>query len=783
MAGRDTEAVSVPAQVPGGAEIDEAAHQAQLRERLDALGVVLAGSRAEAIEWREQTGIEEIWREDQEFYEGVDDQNRSEQRGNRTGKPPYREVPRDVSRAPSSTVFLNITGPYVDASAARVGDMLLPTDDRGWKIEPTPIPDLLTLEGGDVPPPMRRELDAKFGADPDMRRAEAERMIALATDELEEARDKAERAQERIEDWHVQCQYHRHVREVIEDTSRIGSGALKGPYPEKTKRASYVDGRLEFKPVVEPTSRRIDVWNLFPEANCGEDIHNGGCIWERDDITRKQLEDLRGGEGGYLDEQIRLIIDEGPFKATKEKPGRPDPTDLTKGDSDHLFEIWYYHGRVRREDLEAAGFDLEAEMTAERDAQWGDGEHGPDEEPPPVDVPDFASAVLEIVNNRVIKAALNPLDDGSFPYDIMVWKKRAGLPWGQGIARLIRTAQRMVNGAVRMLMDNAGRASGPMLYYNPNLVRPANGVAEIRGWKIWEGTGSDADLEDIRKAISFITVEMYVQDLMAIIQLGLKFAEDVTGLPMILQGQMGQKAPDTLGGMQMLSNNAGTVLRRIARLFDDLLTEPHLRRWYRWVLAYGEDDERGDFTVNAQGSSALVERELQGQALGPLLGVVLNPAYGVDPKKIMYEFLKSQRLDTSRVEYDDEEWRQIVAKLAEGPQDQTLAVAEVRARVDEFGHKVRERIAQIQSAAKAAEGDKERAFDAAVMQFEAELDGARAAGEERMHVDDIRAMLGKVMLTLRTQKELAFTPKPAPQVAPAAAEPPGRAANGEGFQA
>jgi hypothetical protein len=71
--------------------------------------------------------------------------------------------------------------------------------------------------------------------------------------------------------------------------------------------------------------------------------------------------------------------------------------------------------------------------------------------------------------------------------------------------------------------------------------------------------------------------------------------EDSTGLPMLLQGQLG-KAPDTVGGMTMLNNNASAVLRRLARTFDDCVTEPHIRRYYAWLLQYGEDDEKGDFS-------------------------------------------------------------------------------------------------------------------------------------------------------------------------------------------
>jgi hypothetical protein len=78
-------------------------------------------------------------------------------------------------------------------------------------------------------------------------------------------------------------------------------------------------------------------------------------------------------------------------------------------------------------------------------------------------------------------------------------------------------------------------------------------------------------------------------------------AEDVTGLPQIMQGQQGQ-APETVGGMQILQNNAGTVLRRIAKTYDDRITEPHVRRYYEWLMTYGDDAEKGDFQIDARGS-------------------------------------------------------------------------------------------------------------------------------------------------------------------------------------
>jgi len=111
-------------------------------ERLDAIGTILSASRSEAIEGRQNSGIEDEWLEDEEYYEGIDEANRRELKAWR-GKPLGAQVIQDESTESSgSTIFLNITRAYVDSVAARMGDMMLPTDDKGWAIRPTPKPDM-----------------------------------------------------------------------------------------------------------------------------------------------------------------------------------------------------------------------------------------------------------------------------------------------------------------------------------------------------------------------------------------------------------------------------------------------------------------------------------------------------------------------------------------------------------------------------------------------------------------------------------------------------------------
>ena len=112
--------------------------------QLEALGLSVVKMRDEAIKGREASGIEIDWHQDEDAYEGVDDANRDDElRGSRR-KPAsvdgqFGRKNRETNR---STVLMNITRPYVDGASARVGDMLLPTDDRPWQLKLTPMPDI-----------------------------------------------------------------------------------------------------------------------------------------------------------------------------------------------------------------------------------------------------------------------------------------------------------------------------------------------------------------------------------------------------------------------------------------------------------------------------------------------------------------------------------------------------------------------------------------------------------------------------------------------------------------
>lgn len=739
----------------------QAAEEARL-DRLNSLGMMLARKRREAVDGRAQSGIEAEWAEDEESYQGIDDANRGTVATSwaRSDKPAASGAVTPPPKATHrSTVFLNITRPYVDAAAARISDMLLPTDDRPWAILPTPVPDLIQTIGllqDQAPQPM----------------AFSPEQVAQIEDrrekEVESAKRSAEAAQKRIDDWLTESGWHGEVRKMLDDSARIGSGVLKGPFPRKVRSVAWVGQDLVLREDIKPFSRRVDPWNFFPDPACGESIHDGGYTWERDYITAKGLRDLIGVDG-YLSSAIEAAIEEGP--AVSALGGRLNEFRRDQVREGDQFEIWYYHGTIERDDLEAAGLELAD------------------------DAPDSISAMVAMVNDRVIKAAENPLDTGAFPYDVFPWQRRPGMPWGMGVGRQVRTPQRMINAAARAMMDNSGLSSAPQIVMRRKAIIPANGDFALTPGKVWFAS-EDADVRSVADAILSIDIPSKQAEMMNIIQFGLKMAEDVTGLPLLLQGQQGS-APATLGGQQIAMNNASGVLRRIARGFDDFITEPHIRRYYTWLLQYSEDpEEKGDCVIDARGSSALVERDLQNQAIVQMGALVMNPALGVNPRKWFEEACKAQRLDPRKFMLTPEEMAQMQAQQGQQPPPQ-IAAAQIRAQSDVQKTQVAAQadMAEIQMRAaqsqaelqwRAQEAERQRQHDAQIEHMRLQLKMMEFAERRNLSLEQVKAQLAQTAMKLRTQKELtAFAADreavSAPQVSTPPNEPIGRAPNGMAY--
>ena len=657
----------------------------------------------------------------------------------------------------------------MDAGAAKLGEILLPIDDKAFSLSPTPIPDLIKGKA-DLSQVVHNGVPLEKEDGPLTVKDLAEEKIALAM-------KKAKAAEKRIYDWMVQCQYPSEMRKVIFDAARVGVGVLKAPYPKIIKGMSMTRNVLQITEQIMPAAKWVDVWNIFPDPACGENIQDGDYIFERDYLSARQLRKLKDLDG-YMSSQIDKVLKEGPSKNGVIHSGRPD-----EKPNKHRFEVWYYYGSLKREEMERCRQGSTVDIDKEE-----------------------VYALVTLVNDSVIRATINPLDSGAFPYHAVPWQRRPGHWVGVGVSEQVQMPQRMVNAATRALLNNAGKSAGCQFIIDQGGIVPGDGRWTLLPDKIWYKV-ADAVSDDVRKSFTSIVIPNMTPQLMSIVEYAFRLAEESTSIPLITQGQSGKTTPDTFGAAQLQNNNANQLLRSIGYAFDDYITEPVIRQYYEWLLLDPtiSEDEKGDFHIDAHGSVALVERAIQDQTIMQMAQMAKDPAFGVDPKKWFKLMAKSKRLDPRELQYSDED----AAQLAQQPPPQAPAVqvATIRAEMDKA------KIAASQQDNKAnrdltlqkikvdtdrdtvyvqSEQDRTRILAETRMreiEVKRELAMLNYANKHQISLENVKAMLARTAMTLTAQKQLAGArlagdtgKRNSPEVARPEAEPPGRAANGRAFE-
>jgi hypothetical protein len=613
--------------------------EAKQRQEIDALNAEFSRLRDRWVQHRAQSGVETRWRKATDLYFGEKDKASSEFENTLRNGPPARKV-ADGNR---SKVVINIVRPKVDQAIARMCEILLPVDDRNWGIKPTPIPEVATMQGDNRP-----TVDPQTGQPTGMTANEEAKVV------IEAAKKSAEGMELSIDDSLTECNFNGESRKVVENGVRLGAGIMYGPFPARQTSKVWLpqpDGTqvLQYNESIVPASMSLDPWDVFFDPACGNDHQRGRGFFIRRNVTRKELRQLVGLPG-YDDEAIRDVLRTSPCRV-RVAEGRI-MRDIIQEDS---YELWQYHGEIEPDEMERLTSKAGDPLT------------------------DVSFGVLVMVNDRVIGAMESWVSDQTLPVDVWCWRKADDSPVGYGLPDELENQQRVVNSAWRQVMDNGRTSLGGQIVMKKGMVIPANSSYEITPNKIWLAKD---DLEDVRQAFSVFEFNSHLQELLAIAQAAMQFADMETSMPQILGGGQGS-APETVGGMVMLYNNANAVLRQRVKLYDDCVTKPHIGRYYDWKMANESDPEiKGDFEVDARGSTALIERDIQNQALLNLANITNNPRYTphLKEREEIKAILKAFKVNPEELMKTEEEFAQDQQAMAEqgAPQDPKIVSAQMQ---------------------------------------------------------------------------------------------------------
>lgn len=666
-----------------------------------------------------------------------------------------------LSSGNRSTAFVNETRPKTLACESKLYDLLFPTDDRNWGIRPTPVPDLVREAEDAIAEAEQLTREANAVADD----AEAEAFAGRAQEAadrasnaqavMDEAKQRADLMSDEIADHLVECDYAAECRDVIHDACVLGTGILKGPLArtERIRRNWLKNDRGEYElQFGEGADRlvlhRVSPWNLFPDptALTFEDSEDW---FERHLLKAKDLRRLAKLPNVNV-EAVEELLEEGPQGTV------PTYVDQMQSISNEKMEanrqryiFWEYRGELDREEMGALFrlFGMQDEMDL-------------DEISPLLTV----DCVVWFCQGKAVRFALNHLDSNEPCYSFFTLEKNESRLWGVGIPWIMRQPQAIVNAAWRIMLDNAAIAAFPQTEVDTEVIEPAEGDDYgLRARKVWLRRSS---ADPNKPGLTFHNIPIQQEQMAAIIQIAKEFIDKETSISVIAEGEQGATTK-TAGGMTLLMNAVNVVFRRIVKNFDDGITEPTLERAYDYLMQFSPKDEiKGDYQVQARGSSVLLVREIQAQNLLLLATQMIpHPILGkyFRPLPVLTKLAQSMMIPGDDVLRSKEEVDAIEAAEAEdqGP-DPAMLEMQVRGELEQ---------------AKLA-----NALEIAMLEHEGAM--MRLASEENVRLEDIASRLAGIReqtagrLAAVREQSASRERQTAAEIAIDSAKPPGASTAG-----
>lgn len=643
------------------------------------------------------------------------------------------DVEDKLRTAKRARVFIKMTRAKTDAAISQLDDMLHPNTDKNWGIKLTPVPEISELLDS------TEEVDLegqKFVGEDGKPITQGD----LAKRQLQKLNDACTGMEKEIHDQLTECRYSASARVAISDACIVGTGILKGPVISRKTDSVFVrqaDGSFaqeekeSFVPIVEV----VRPWDFYPDPSAAS-IEEADYVFERRYMSKRQLRAL-GKRKGFSPDNVERAISLSP-QQTQHKASFQDDVRKLAGMNDQLndsrYETWEYHGPIRVAVLVELGLMPHPDKDEDAKRLF-------DQE---------VDAIVFYCGGVVLGAKSSLLKHHSdYPYRVFNWAQNDACIFGFGIPRIVIDEQSVLNTVWRMILDNGAATAGPQIGINTKFVKPRDGEWTFKPFQVWEIEGTATD---IKQAFSTFETSSHLNELSAIYQTARILFDEVSGVPMIQQGEQGQST-QTLGGMSMLMNAANTVRRRQVRMWDDCITTPIITDFYHFNMLYSKKNEiKGDYQVDAKGTSALLVKETQAQAITNLMSVigsnqVFQPVLALKAPEILRAWARTQSLPDDILPSDDDlrAYQKRIEEQAKGqPQDPALAVEQLRVQQQQAKFKHETETEQF----KAQQRQQELRFEAGLkLQLSAaqeRIELAKLAQEGKHNTESLMTELKKV---------------------------------------
>jgi hypothetical protein len=433
----------------------------------------------------------------------------------------------------------------------------------------------------------------------------------------------AKKMEKKIHDQLQESGASKHLRSMAFEMALLGTGVMKGPFAVDKEYPNW-DEDGDYDPLIKtvPSTNHVSVWNFYPDP-ASSSMDDAEYVIERHKMSRNQLRGLKG-RPYFIDDAIEDAIALGSDYVRKHWEMKMEDDDTSPADTER-WEVLEFWGFVDTDILEDNGIKIPRELKNLHEV----------------------NANIWIVNGKVIRCVLNPFKPSRIPYYAVPYEHNPYSFFGVGIAENMDDTQTLMNGFMRMAVDNAVLSGNLLIEIDETNLVPGQDLSVYPG-KVFRRQGGAPG-----QAIFGTKFPNVAGENMQLFDKARVLADESTGFPSFAHGQTGVSGVGrTASGISMLMSAANGSIRTVVKNVDDYLIAPMGRSFFAFNMQFDFDESiRGDLEVKANGTESLMANEVRSQRLMQFLQVASNPMLAPFAKMdyIVREIAKSMDLDPDKV--------------------------------------------------------------------------------------------------------------------------------------
>ena len=432
----------------------------------------------------------------------------------------------------------------------------------------------------------------------------------------------AKKMEKKIHDQLEESNARKELRTTAFECALFGTGIMKGPFAVDKEYPNWSE-EGEYDPIIKtvPKCSSVSTWNFYPDPDA-INMDDAEYVVERHKMSRTQLRALKR-RPFFRKNAIDTAVSMGE-SYTKEwwEQIMEDEANESKAERYQVLEFW---GNVDVALLKDQKVDVPEEL----------------------DEYDQVSVNIWTCNGQVLRLVLNPFTPSYIPYYSVPYEVNPYSLFGVGIAENMDDTQTLMNGFMRMAVDNAALSGNLIIEVDETNLVPGQDLSVYPG-KVFRRQGGAPG-----QAIFGTKFPNVSNENLQLFDKARVLADESTGFPSFAHGQTGVSGVGrTASGISMLMSAANGSIRNVVKNVDDYLLGPLGKAFFNFNMQFDFDqDIKGDLEVKAQGTESLMANEVRSQRLMQFLQVTQNPALAPFAKMdyVMREIAKSMDLDPDKV--------------------------------------------------------------------------------------------------------------------------------------